>query len=85
PPPAAAPPAQGVPIYSTFSGSVQLVDIKVKVGDEVSKGQVIAEVEAMKAIHDIKAQQAGTVISVQARIGDEIDNTQPILTIALKG
>lgn len=88
PQPVAAAPAQTaqqVPIYSTFAGAVELVDIKVKVGDEVSKGQAVAAVEAMKATHDIKSPYAGTVISIQARIGDEVDSTKPILTLAVKG
>jgi biotin carboxyl carrier protein len=74
-----------MPVYSTFAGSVELVDITVKVGDEVTAGQTVAVVEAMKATHDIKTQHAGTVVSVQARIGDEVDNTKPILTVATKG
>ena len=83
--PAAAPAGQEAPVYSTFAGSVELVDITVKAGDEVTAGQTVAVVEAMKATHDIKTPHAGTVVSVQAQIGDEIDNTKPILTIATKG
>ena len=83
--PAAAPTGQELPVYSTFTGSVELVDITVKTGDEVTEGQTVAVVEAMKATHDIKTLHAGTVVSVQAQIGDEVDNTKPILTIATKG
>jgi biotin carboxyl carrier protein len=83
--PAAAPTGREVPVYSTFAGSVELVDIKVKVGDAVESGQAVAAVEAMKATHDIKTPNAGTVVSILASIGDEIDNTKPILTIATKG
>jgi pyruvate carboxylase subunit B len=82
---AAAPTGPQVSIYSTFAGSVELVDIKVKVGDEVSEGQPVAVVEAMKATHDIKSPHRGTVVSIQARIGDEVDNKKPILTLAAKG
>ena len=57
----------------------------IKTGDEVTEGQTVAVVEAMKATHDIKTPHAGTVVSVQAQIGDEVDNTKPILTIATKG
>jgi pyruvate carboxylase subunit B len=85
PQPAAAPTGQEIPIYSTFAGSVELVDITVKIGDAVQSGQAVAAVEAMKATHDIKSPHAGTVVSIQASIGDEIDNTKPILTIATKG
>ena len=72
----------GTPVHHSFAGSVEVVDINVKVGDSVSEGQVIAAVEAMKAKHDIKAPKSGKVSNIQAEIGDEIDSTQPILTIS---
>ena len=43
-----------------------------------SSGQAVAAVEAMKATHDIKSPHAGTVVSIQASIGDEIDNTKNV-------
>jgi pyruvate carboxylase subunit B len=78
-----AAPAQsnGTPVYSTFAGRVEVVDLLVKVGDTVTKGQVVAKVEAMKAQHDIKAPTDGKVSSIDVRIGDEIDLSKPILTI----
>ena len=81
---AAAPavPASGTPVYSTFAGSVEVVDVLVKVGDTISKGSAVAAVEAMKAQHDIKAPCHGTVAVIHVRIGDEIDPTKPILTIS---
>jgi pyruvate carboxylase subunit B len=81
---ATAPPAasNGKGVFSSFAGSVEVVDILVKVGDSVSEGQVVAAVEAMKAKHDIKAPCSGKVASVDAQIGDEIDSSRPILTIA---
>jgi len=65
-----------------FSGVVEVIDILVKVGDQVSKGTVVASIEAMKAQHDIKAPCSGTVTSVDVRIGDEIDQSRSILTIS---
>ena len=59
-----------------------MTDIMVKVGDSVAQGQDVAAVEAMKAIHPIKSQVDGVVVSVQARIGDEVDSSTPILTIS---
>ena len=59
-----------------------MADIKVKVGDRVTKGQVVAEIEAMKAQHDIKAPVEGTVATILVEIGDEIDSSKPILTIS---
>ena len=71
----------GTPVYSTFAGSVDVSDIKVKVGDAVKQGQVVANVEAMKAQHDILAPVDGRVAAVHVAIGDEVDSTQPLLTI----
>jgi pyruvate carboxylase subunit B len=81
---AAAPAAAsvGTPVCSTFAGTVDVVDILVKVGDPVSKGQVVAAVEAMKANHDIKSPIDGKVASIDAQIGDEIDSSRPIMTIS---
>ena len=80
----ATPPAAstGTPVYSVFSGEVEVIDILVKVGDQVCEGAVVASIEAMKAQHDIKAPCAGTVTSVDVRIGEEIDATKSILTIS---
>lgn len=72
----------GVPVYSTFSGIVDVVDVLVKPGDRVSKGQVIVQVEAMKAKHDIKASKDGTIQDINIAVGDEIDSSIPMLTIS---
>ncbi len=82
--PVAAPaaPVGGTAVFSTFAGSVEVVDIKVKEGDKVAKGAIIATVEAMKANHDIKAKCDGTVTGIHVKIGDEIDSTKPIITIS---
>lgn len=80
----AAPPVSvnGTPVFSTFAGAVEVTDIKVKLGDDVASGQVVACVEAMKAQHDILSPVAGRVTSVFVEIGDEVDSTKPILTIS---
>ncbi|MDH4351400.1 MAG: biotin attachment protein, partial [Gemmatimonadota bacterium] len=73
--------AGGTPVYSTFAGFVEIVDLRVKVGDTVQKGNIVAQVEAMKATHDIRAPRDGKVTAIGAKVGDEIDSTRPILTI----
>lgn len=81
--PVSAPaPGDGTLVFSTFAGLVEVVDIKVKVNDTVSKGQVVANVEAMKAQHDIVAPCDGKVTAVHVAIGDEVDSSKPILTIS---
>jgi pyruvate carboxylase subunit B len=79
PQPTAAP---STPIYSTFGGAVEVVDILVSVGDTVKPGAVVAQVEAMKARHDIRTPVGGQVVVVHAKIGDEIDGRRPIVSIA---
>ncbi|HHJ52271.1 MAG TPA: biotin attachment protein [Caldithrix abyssi] len=66
-------------IYSTFAGSVEVVDILVKEGDTVREGQVVAQVEAMKAQHDIKSSLEGTVVKINVEIGDEVDSSHPLI------
>jgi pyruvate carboxylase subunit B len=79
---AAAPATGGNNVFSTFAGQVEIVDIVVKVGDTVTEGQKVAEIEAMKATHDIKSRFAGTVSAIHVSIGDEVDSSKPIMTIA---
>jgi pyruvate carboxylase subunit B len=75
-------PAGGTDVYSTFGGSVEVVDVLVRVGDRVAEGAVIAQVEAMKAKHDIRTPIAGTVTAVHVAPGREITSSTPIATIA---
>lgn len=81
PAPAPAAPANGTPVFSPFEGKVELVEIGVRVGDAVAKGQVVAAVEAMKAKHDVKAPCAGKVISINAEVGSDVMAGRAIMTI----
>ena len=78
---AAAPSRNGTPVFSPFDGKSELVEVNVKVGDMVARGQVVAAVEAMKAKHDVKAPTAGKVLSIDAGLGDDVMAGMPILTI----
>jgi biotin carboxyl carrier protein len=69
-------------VHSTFAGSVEVVDLLVKQGERVEVGTVVAAIEAMKAKHDIKSPVAGQVTAILVNIGDEIDSSNPIMTIA---
>ena len=79
PPPAST--GERTPVFSPFEGKVELVDINVKVGDAVRKGQVVAAVEAMKAKHDVRAPRDGTVVEINAELGSEVFAGKPILTL----
>ncbi|MCK4857423.1 MAG: biotin attachment protein [candidate division Zixibacteria bacterium] len=83
PAPVSAPLASGgTPVYSTFAGQVEVVDIMVHVGDAVTKGQAVAAIEALKTKHDILAPVDGKVTAINVSIGDEVDSSRPILLIA---
>ncbi|HSD26539.1 MAG TPA: acetyl-CoA carboxylase biotin carboxyl carrier protein subunit, partial [Vicinamibacteria bacterium] len=81
--PAAAAPAGGrTAVYSPFEGKVQLVEVRVRVGDSVLEGQVVAAVEAMKAKHDVRCPCSGRVASIDAEVGSDVVAGRPILTVA---
>lgn len=74
--PAAAPaaatpaPAGGAAIQSPLPGVI--VDINVKVGDEVKSGQKILVLEAMKMENNINADRDGKVIAIKVNKGDSV-------------
>lgn len=47
------------------------LDVKVKKGDRAKQGQVVAEIESVKATSAIYAPVSGTVVEVNARFKDE--------------
>jgi len=69
------------PIFSTFNGIVDVVDVLVEEGDIIEKGAVVARIEAMKATHDIKSPKAGVVEKINVSIGDEVDSSNPLMII----
>jgi pyruvate carboxylase subunit B len=77
----ARPSSATTPVYSTFGGAVEVVDLLVSVGDVLQAGAVVAHVEAMKAKHEIRTPVGGKVAAVHVRIGDEVDSRRPIVSI----
>ncbi|MBN1222325.1 MAG: biotin attachment protein [Candidatus Aminicenantes bacterium] len=75
-------PQVGTPIHSTFAGSVEVADILVNVGDKVTKGKIVAKVEAMKAQHDIVSPCDGKISAILVKIGDEVDQTKPLMMVS---
>ena len=47
------------------------LDIKLKKGDKVKKGQVFGEIDSVKATSELFAPVSGTVADVNARFQDE--------------
>ena len=82
------PSAASKPSAGASAGSVKsplpgiIVDIKVNVGDEVTKGQTIAILEAMKMENNIAAPADGKVTEIKVAKGDSVLEGVVILTIA---
>ncbi len=77
---APAPAAAGsASINAPMNGTI--VDVKVKVGDKVSNGTVVAVLEAMKMENDIVCDKDGTVASVNVAKGDSVETGTVIITI----
>jgi acetyl-CoA carboxylase biotin carboxyl carrier protein len=83
--PVAAAPA-GMPINSPMTGIYYSAPspgspVFVKVGDEVTAGQVIGLIEAMKVFNEIPSPMSGTVVRIVAEAGTVVQHGDPILFV----
>jgi biotin carboxyl carrier protein len=60
----------------------KVLAINVGDGDQVSKGQVLLVLEAMKMEHQISAPRDGTVTSVNVSEGDQVANSELLIELA---
>lgn len=80
PAPAAAPAnVEGTKVSAPMPGTI--LDIKVKVGDEVSEGQVLLILEAMKMENDIPATATGKVAAINVNKGDTVNSNDVLVVI----
>jgi len=82
PPPAARPaPGPGAAaagsVVSPIAGTV--VEVKCKPGDQVTEGQVLLVIEAMKMNTSISAPSAGTVKAVPKAAGDTVRENEVLV------
>lgn len=76
--PAAPPPAVSRPVVAGSKSGIKsplpgvILDIKVKEGDTVKRGQTLLILEAMKMENDIKSDRDGKVTSVKVSKGESI-------------
>lgn len=68
--PAASAPVNGHPIKTPLPGVI--IDVKVNVGDTVTKGQTVVLLEAMKMENNINADRDGKVASIAVAKGDTV-------------
>ncbi|HEY8320860.1 MAG TPA: acetyl-CoA carboxylase biotin carboxylase subunit [Candidatus Baltobacteraceae bacterium] len=71
--------ASGNDVVSPMHGAV--VEIKVAGGDAIVEGQVVAVVEAMKMMNELRAHRAGSVATVHVAAGETVEAGTPIVTI----
>ncbi|SCC06699.1 acetyl-CoA carboxylase biotin carboxyl carrier protein [Weissella bombi] len=53
----------------------------VKVGDDVTAGQTIGVIEAMKMVHDVKADRSGKIVKILAANEENVEFNQPLFEI----
>ncbi len=78
-PKAAAGAAGNASINAPMRGTI--VDVKVKVGDKVTNGTVVAVLEAMKMENDIVSDKDGVVASICVNKGEAVETGAAVVTI----
>lgn len=69
----------GQSVNAPIAGKV--VAIKVKVGDTIKIGDVVAVVEAMKLENEVPSPIAGKVASIVTKVGNSVNNGEPLITL----
>lgn len=64
---------------------VEVIEINVKVGDEVSQGDTLIVLETDKASMEIPAEAAGKVLSIAVKLGDKVSQGAAIVVVASTG
>ena len=71
--------ASGTVVSSPLPGTV--VNIKVKEGQSVKKGEVLVIVEAMKMENEIMAPQDGQIKQVAVKVGDKVETGAALIVM----
>lgn len=58
-----------------------ITDIKVAVGDQVKKGDVVIVLEAMKMANNLEAESDGTVTAICVKMGENVLEDAPLVVI----
>ena len=66
-------------INAPIAGKV--LDIKVNVGDQISKGQTVAIIEAMKLENEIQSAFDGKVVDIKVATGDDVRNKDVLIVL----
>lgn len=71
--------AQAIKVVAPMPGKI--VDVKVKVGQEIKEGDLVAILEAMKMENEVFANAPGTVASVNVSAGAMVEANDVIVAI----
>lgn len=75
----AAAPVSGNAIKTPLPGVI--IDVKVKVGDTVKKGDTVVVLEAMKMENNINADRDGKVVAIQVAKGDTVADGAALIVL----
>ena len=83
-----ATPAASAPVSTNGTGATilapiggKIVDITVKVGDFVKKGQTVAVIEAMKLENEVPATVEGKVVEIKVSKGNSVNNKDVLIVL----
>jgi glutaconyl-CoA/methylmalonyl-CoA decarboxylase subunit gamma len=79
-PPASAPTSAGVPVIPSMPGRV--VELRVKEGDRVRKGDVLVVLEAMKMRNELGSPADGIVRGIRVAAGESARPSEPMMFVA---
>ena len=72
------------PIIGSEDGQAVLSTWSIKVGDQITVGQVIATIETNKAVLDLESTKKGEVKELLVSAGSEIADLQPLVTVTVE-
>ncbi len=83
----AAPKAEGgteviAPLEGKFYLTVDNSETPIKVGDQISEGDLIGYVEAMKTFNAIKSEHSGTVVEIVIDSGADVDEDDVLVILS---
>lgn len=73
-----------LPVLGEGIDTATVVNVIVKVGDTIKKGQPVVSVETDKAAMDVESDYTGTVVAVNVKPGDKLGVGSSILTVQSK-
>lgn len=72
------------PIIGSEDGQAVLSTWSIKVGDQITVGQLIAAIETNKAVLDLESTKNGVVKELLVSSGSEIVDLQPLVTVSVE-